>query len=66
MEEKTLKFTLHHKGPKERKWMLKTFLTIKSYVEEILGIKIRYSITFIDDTKGTEAVYVGPLVDEED
>ena len=66
MEEKTLRFTLHHKGPKERKWMLRTFLTIKSYVEEILGIKIRYSITFIDDTKGKEAIYVGPLVDEED
>lgn len=66
MEEKILEFTLHHKGPKERKWMLRTFLTIKSYVEESLGIKIRHSITFKDDTKGTEAIYVGPLGDKED
>lgn len=66
MREKELEFTLHHKGPKERTWMLRTFLTIKSYVEENLGIKIRYSITFKDDTKGTEATYVGPLRCEED
>lgn len=59
MEEKTLKMKLHHKGARQRKWMLKTFLSIKRYVEESLGIQINYSITFIDDTKGTEATYVG-------
>lgn len=66
MEEKRLRFKLHHKGAEERKWMLRTFFTILGYVERGLGIKINYSITFIDDTKGTEAVCVGPLVDEED
>lgn len=65
MKEKTLEFTLHHKGPKERKWMLRTFLTILGYVERNLGIKINYSITFKDDTKGTKATYVGPLGDDE-
>lgn len=65
MEEKTLEFTLHHKGPKERKWMFRTFLTILGYVERDLGINIRYSITFIDDTKDTEVIYVGPAGDEE-
>lgn len=65
MEEKRLEFELHHKGPKERKWMLRTFLTILGYVERSLGIKINYSITFIDDTKGTEATYVGPLNGED-
>ncbi len=57
MEKKTLEFTLHHKGPKERKWMLRTFHTIKGYVEESLGIKISHSITFIDDTNGTKVIY---------
>lgn len=66
MEEKRLEFTLHHKGPKERKWMLRTFFTILGYVERGLGIKINYSITFIDDDKGTETIFVGPVVDEED
>lgn len=65
MKEKELKFTLYHKGPKERKWMLRTFLTILGYVERNLDIKINYSITFKDDTKGTEVTYVGPLGDEE-
>lgn len=65
MEEKTLKFTLHHKGVKERKWMLKTFLTILGYVERDLGIKIRYSVTFIDDNKGTEAIYESFINGEE-
>lgn len=46
--------------------MLRTFFTILGYVERGLGIKIKYSIIFIDDTKGTEAVYVGPVIDEED
>lgn len=66
MEEKRLRFKLHHKGVEERKWMLRTFFTILGYVERGLGIKIKYSIIFIDDTKGTEAVYVGPVIDEED
>lgn len=66
MEDKRLEFTLHHKGPKERKWMLRTFLTILGHVERSLGIKIDYSITFKDDTKGTEATYVGQLRYEED
>lgn len=57
MEEKTLKFTLHHKGAKERKWMLRTFVTILGYVERGLDIKIDYSITFKDDIKGTEVIY---------
>ncbi len=48
MEDKRLEFTLHHKGPKERKWMLRTFLTIKRHVEESLDIKIKDSITFIE------------------
>lgn len=65
MEKKTLEFTLHHKGPKERKWMLRTFHTIKGYVEESLGIKISHSITFIDDTKGTKVIY-GYLTNEEE
>lgn len=65
MEDKRLEFTLHHKGPKERKWMLKTFLTIKRHVEESLDIKIKDSITFIDDTNGTEVTYVS-LDNEED
>ena len=65
MKEKELKFTLHHKGPKERKWMLRTFLTIKRHVEESLDIKIKDSITFIDDTNGTEVTYVS-LDNEED
>ena len=59
MEEKTLEMKLHHKGTRQRKWMLKTFLSILGYVERGLGIKIDYAITFIDDTKGTEATYVG-------
>lgn len=63
MEDKTLEFKLHHRGAKERKWMLRTFLTILGYVERNLGIKINYSITFIDDTKGTEAIHVGPVVE---
>lgn len=57
MEEKTLEFTLHHKGAKERKWMLRTFVTILGYVERGLDIKIDYSITFKDDIKGTEVIY---------
>lgn len=65
MEDKRLEFTLHHKGPKERKWMLRTFLTIKRHVEESLDIKIKDSITFIDDTNGTEVTYVS-LDNEED
>lgn len=65
MREKELEFTLHHKGPKERTWMLRTFLTIKRHVEESLDIKIKDSITFIDDTNGTEVTYVS-LDNEED
>ncbi len=65
MKEKELEFTLHHKGPKERNWMLRTFLTIKRHVEESLDIKIKDSITFIDDTNGTEVTYVS-LDNEED
>ncbi|WP_311486539.1 hypothetical protein [uncultured Anaerococcus sp.] len=64
MEEKILEFTLHHKGPKERKWMLRTFHTILGHVERSLGIKIEFSITFIDDTKGTEVIY-GKLPNKE-
>ena len=65
MKEKTLEFELHHKGAKERKWMLKTFLSIKRYVEESLGIQINYSITFIDDTKGTKAIYTNLIINED-
>lgn len=65
MEEKLLKFTLHHKGPKERKWMLRTFLTILGYVERCLGTHIRYSITFKDDDKGTAAIYESFINGEE-
>lgn len=66
MEEKRLRFKLHHKGVEERKWMLRTFFTILGHVERGLGIKIKYSITFIDDDKGTETIFVGPVRDEED
>lgn len=65
MEDKRLEFTLHHKGPRERMWMFRTFLTIKRHVEESLDIKIKDSITFIDDTNGTEVTYVS-LDNEED
>ena len=58
-EKERLELELNHKGAKERKWMLKTFLSIKRYVEESLDIQINYSITFVDDTKGTEVTYVG-------
>lgn len=65
MEDKRLEFKLHHKGAKERKWMLKTFLSIKRYVEESLGIQINYSITFIDDTKCTKAIYTNLIINED-
>lgn len=65
MKEKTLEFKLHHKGAEQRKWMLKTFLSIKRYVEESLGIQINYSITFIDDIKGTEAIYTNLIINED-
>ncbi|WP_276885664.1 hypothetical protein [Anaerococcus lactolyticus] len=65
MEEKILKFTLHHKGAKERKRMFRTFLTILGYVERGLGTHIRYSITFKDDTKGTATIYESFINGEE-